>query len=447
MPVASFSGLASGIDSASLVNGLVGVARQPITRLQKQQSTLNQQAARIDDLRTKLSAFRTAARALDSQSEVLATKATSADSSIVKVTASGNTSASAYDILVTSLATSTRAYADPVAAKDQTGLFGTGTLALTIGGATTNITVDGSDTLASVAGKINDADIAAVAGLFFDGTNWRLSVNGTETGAAKAVTFAESGGLTLGLSNPANLIQPAADAIFEIDGFPVTSASNTVTSAISGVTLELVKPSPTATATGIKIERDPTALETKVNEFVKTYNDVMNAIDAEVPKDGTVRTGSLAGDTTLRSIQTRLRGLVGQQVSGLSGNYTTLSSVGISLSRTGTMSVNTSKLSAAATADPAAVAALFAAEGTATGVMRSIDSVVEGYVTSGSGVLSAKSKGLRDRVSTIAERIDGMELRISKYEDTLKKQFTSLEMLVSGLNAQGNQLAAITRNF
>jgi flagellar hook-associated protein 2 len=447
MVVASFSGLASGIDSASLISGLVGVARQPITRLQRQQSTLNQQAARVDDLSSKLSAFRRAAQALDTSKEVLATKATSADTSVVKVTASGSTDASAYDIRVTSLATSTRAYADPFAAKDQTGLFGTGTLGLTIGGTTTNITVDASDTLASVAGKINDADIAAVAGLFFDGTNWRLSVNGTETGAAKAVTFAESGGLTLGLSNPLNLTQAAADAVFEVDGFPVTSASNTVTTAISGLTLELVKPSPTAAATAIKIERDPTALETKVNEFVKTYNDVMSAIEAEVPKDGTVRTGSLAGDSTLRSIQNRLRGLVGQQVTGLSGNYTTLASVGISLSRTGTMSVNTSKLSAAATADPAAVASLFAAEGTATGVMRSIDSVVEGYVTAGTGVLSAKSKGIRDRVASIAERIDGMELRVTKYEDTLKKQFTSLEMLVSGLNAQSNQLAAVTRNL
>jgi flagellar hook-associated protein 2 len=447
MPVASFSGLASGIDTASLVTGLVGVARQPITRLQKQQATLNQQAARVDDLRTKLSAFRRAAQALNSTTEVLATTATSADTSVVKVTGSASASASAYDVRVTSLAKSTRAYADPVAAKDQTGLFGTGTLALTIGGTTTNVTVDASDTLASVAGKINDADIEAVAGLFFDGTSWRLSVNGTETGAAKAVGIVESGGLTLGLSNPANLNQAAADAVFEIDGFPVTSASNTVTSAISGLTLELVKPSPSPAATTIQIERDPSSLETKVNEFVKTYNDVMNAIDAEVPKDGAVRAGSLAGDPTLRSIQSRLRGLVGQQVSGLSGNYKTLSSVGISLSRTGAMSVNTSKLSSAANADPAAVAALFAAEGTATGVMRSIDSVVEGYVTAGSGVLSTKSKGIRDRANSISERIDGMELRVTKYEDTLKKQFTSLEMLVSGLNAQGNQLAAVTRNL
>ena len=264
MPVASFSGLASGIDSTALISGLVGIARQPITRLQKEQSTLSQQAARVDDLRSKLSTFRTAAQALNSTQEVLATKASSADATIVKVTAGADATTSAYDIHVTSLATSTRAYANPVAAKDQTGLFGTGTLSLTIGTTTTDITVDASDTLASVAGKINDADIGAVAGLFFDGTNWRLSVNGTATGAANAVGFAEAGGLTLGLSDPANLVQPALDAVFEVDGFGVTSASNTVSTAIEGVTLELVKASPTTASTGVKIDRDPAALETKV---------------------------------------------------------------------------------------------------------------------------------------------------------------------------------------
>lgn len=128
MPVASFSGLASGIDSTALISGLVGIARQPITRLQKEQSTLSQQAARVDDLRSKLSTFRTAAQALNSTQEVLATKASSADATIVKVTAGADATTSAYDIHVTSLATSTRAYANPVAAKDQTGLFGTGTL-------------------------------------------------------------------------------------------------------------------------------------------------------------------------------------------------------------------------------------------------------------------------------------------------------------------------------
>ena len=447
MPVASFSGLASGIDSTALISGLVGIARQPITRLQKEQSTLSQQAARVDDLRSKLSTFRTAAQALNSTQEVLATKASSADATIVKVTAGADATTSAYDIHVTSLATSTRAYANPVAAKDQTGLFGTGTLSLTIGTTTTDITVDASDTLASVAGKINDADIGAVAGLFFDGTNWRLSVNGTATGAANAVGFAEAGGLTLGLSDPANLVQPALDAVFEVDGFGVTSASNTVSTAIEGVTLELVNASPTTASTGVKIDRDPAALETKVNDFAKAYNDVMAAIDAETPRNGVPRAGALSGDATLRSIQARLRNVVGQDVAGLTGNYKTLASVGISLGRTGTMSVNATKLTAAAAADPMGVASLFAAEGTSTGLMRTIDTTLEGYVKTSTGVLSTKSKGLRDRANTLNDRIDGMERRVSKYEDTLKRQFVSLEQLVSGLNAQSNQLASITRNL
>ena len=84
MPIASFSGLASGIDSTTLVNGLVGIARQPITRLQIDQSTLSLQAARIDDLSGKLSALRSSVRALDTSADVLSTKAKSADESVIK---------------------------------------------------------------------------------------------------------------------------------------------------------------------------------------------------------------------------------------------------------------------------------------------------------------------------------------------------------------------------
>lgn len=445
MAIASFSGLASGIDSSALITGLVGIARQPITRLQKNQSTLTLQAARVDDLSSKLSALRTAARALDSSDEVLGSKAASADDAIVKVSSGSGAAPGSYDVHITSLAQATRVYADPVAAKDQAGLFGSGTLSITIGATTTAIDVTASDTLASVAGKINDAGINATAGLFFDGGNWRLSVSGTDTGVANAVTFGETLGLTLGLAGSTNA-QPAQDALFEVDGFPVTSASNTVTDVVSGVTLELVKQSVGTTKTAVRIQRDPLALETKVNTFVKSYNDIMAAIDAEMPKNGTVKAGALAGDATLRGVQSRLRNSVGAEVAGLSGNYKSLASVGITLDRAGTMSVNSAKLSAASAKDPAGVANLFGAQGAATGVMRSLDTTITGYVTAGTGLLSAKSRTMRDRANAYDTRIDGLELRITKYQEGLKRQFASLEQLISGLNSQSSQLSSVIGN-
>jgi flagellar hook-associated protein 2 len=443
MAIASFSGLASGIDSSALISGLVSISRQPITRLAATQTTLNTQAARVDDLSTKVSALRTAARALDSSEDVLATKASSADASVVGVTVGIGAVAGTYDLHVTSLAKSTRAYSDPVAAKNQTGLFGSGTLSLTIGGTTTDVAVTGTDTLASVAGKINDAGIGATASLFYSGGSWRLSVTGTETGAAKAVTFAESGGLTLGLSKPANLFQPAADAVFQVDGFGVTSASNTVTTAINGVTLDLVSASVGTTTTAVSVERDPKALETKVTAFVTAYNAVMAAIDAEAPKNGTVKAGALAGDAAYRNVQSGLRALVGKSITGLTGDYTSLASIGISLDRMGTMSVDTAKLSTAAAKNPTGVSNVFAAQTGATGVMRSLGTLMDGYLTSGTGVLSAKAKSLRERATALNSRLDGMELRLTKYEEMLKKQFAALESLISGMNAQSSQLASI----
>ncbi len=443
MAIASFSGLASGIDSAALISGLGAVARQPITRLQTSQTTLKTQAARVDDLSSKLTALATAARALDTTDEVLATRATTANSSVVSASATTGAATGAYSLHVTSLAKATRAYADPVAASDQAGLFGTGTLSLTIGGTTTDLSISASDTLSSVADKINNAGIGASAGLVYDGANWRLAVNGTDTGTPNAVTFGESPGLTLGLNKPANLIQPAANAAFEIDGLPVSSASNTVTTAINGVTLGLAGVSDGAATTVVRVDRDSTALQTKVSAFVSAYNAVMNAISSETPQGGIVKAGALAGDSTLRNVQSALRSTVGSTVAGLTGAYTNLASIGISLDRYGTMSLDTAKLSTATAKDPAGVSALFASQTGATGVMRSLTTTVDGYVTSGTGVLATKAKSLRDRATGLQKTMDAMELRVTKYEDTLKKQFASLESLISGMNSQSAQLASV----
>ena len=443
MAIASFSGLASGIDSAALISGLGSVARQPITRLQSSQTTLKTQAARVDDLSSKLAALATAARALDTTDEVLATKATSANASVVSASASSGAATGAYALHVTSLATSTRAYTDPVSANDQAGLFGTGTLSLTIGGTTTDLSVEATDTLSSVAKKINGAGIGASAGLVYDGANWRLAVNGTDTGAPNAVTFGESAGLTLGLNKPANLIQPAANAAFEVDGLPMSSASNTVTTAINGVTLGLAAASEGAATTVVRVERDATALQTKVSAFVSAYNTVMSAISSETPQGGTVKAGALAGDSTLRSVQSSLRSTVSGTVAGLTGAYTNLASIGVSLDRYGTMSLDTAKLSTATAKDPAGVSALFAAETGTTGVMRSLATTIDGYVTSGTGVLATKAKSLRSRATGLQKTMDAMEARVSKYEDTLKKQFTALESLMSTLNSQSAQLASV----
>lgn len=170
----TFSGLASGLDTNSLIAGLVNAERAPITRLQAKQSLIDSKSRKLTTLKTRLDDLRTAALALDSRSEAMPTKAKSADESVLVATGSGGASLGRFDVRVERLASAPKVYSNGFSARDATGLFGTGTLSLAVGSSTANLTIDGTDTLDSVVSKVNNAGLGLTAGVLFDGTQYRL---------------------------------------------------------------------------------------------------------------------------------------------------------------------------------------------------------------------------------------------------------------------------------
>src|SRR5262249_3787663 len=154
------------------------------------------------------------------------------------VSASGAAQPGAYDVNVTKLAKEQRTYSNAFSAN---ALNMSGNLDLAVGGTSKQIAVTASDTLNTIADKINGAGLRVGASVFYDGTNYRLQVRGLDTGAANAVTFGGTGGIgdQLGLNVAANTKQSAQDAALTVDGFAITSKTNQVTGAIPGVTLAL----------------------------------------------------------------------------------------------------------------------------------------------------------------------------------------------------------------
>jgi len=443
-PLITVGGLASGLDTNSLISALLDVARKPIKQLQTQQAALNSQSARLKLIKTKLEALQNAAQALDTPREVLAAKATSSNESIVKATATSGTSFGSVPVIVTSLATAERTYSAPFASKTQT--FGAGgSFEIQIGSSNTVISVGPTDTLESLVSKVNGSGARVTASLVYDGNAYRLGITALDTGAANAVTFVEHGTevQTLALSSAANQVQAAADASFKVDGFPMARASNTVTDAIDGVTLELTGTS--ASPATVTVARDASAAKSKLETFVTAYNDVMKAIGAEFAYTGKARgADSLSGDPTLRGLQSRLRSLTGQTVAGLTGTYTSLASVGVSTNRDGTLTFDSAKLEAAYSKDPNGVSALLS-KGTSgpTGVLSQISTAVDAYTRGGDGSLTVRIDGIAGRVSTLDKQIASMESRIDTYESGLRKQFSELERLMSSLNTQSSQMTSI----
>lgn len=438
-PIATFSGLATGLDTASIIEQLVQLESLPITRMQQKQSNLESMKSRIKTIESRVDTLKGAAEAFDTRTNVLAASASSANESQVRATASGGAPLGTYNIEVSQLAQAERTISDTFAAADTTGLFGTGTLDITIDGDTTTIDVEATDTLASIATKITESGAAVSAAVIFDGTNYRLQVSGQETGSSKDITFTETG-TSLGLDDPGNQLVAAQDAMFTIDGLAMTRESNAVSGAISGVDLELT--GITTSAVAVTVDRDSDALQEKLQAFVDAYNSVQNGINVEFVYTGEARTGdSLAGDSTLRGLQSNLSDAVVASV-GITGALSTFAELGINTTRTGSLEFDTDRFREVLANKPSEVVNLLAGNDTLgiEGLSQRFSDLVDAYSDSSDGILTQRISSYDEQVRSIDDRILQMQVRIDKFESTLRTKFTSLETLVSGLNAQGDAL-------
>ena len=444
MPIATFSGLASGIDTGSLITQLVQLERIPIKRLESKQDDMGSIKSRLNELKKRLAAVQSAGEGLASRSDILGATATSSDEGRLAVTATGDAPKGSYTLTVSQLAAAERTYSNGFADSSSTGLFGSGTLSIQVGAdAAVDITVDPTDSLSSLASKINASNARVNAAVIFDGTTHRLQVSAQDSGSTNAVSFTETG-TTLGLDDPTNERVAAADAVFEIDGLAMTRPNNQVADAIPGVTLDLYATTDTVPVV-ISVDRDTTNTLEKVQTFVDAFNNVVRGINAESVFTGKSRVGdSLSGDSMLRNLQSALSRSVVDPVAGLGAPGDRLAEFGVRLANNGTLELDEEALTAALAADPDALVRFFEGDpaGGIDGFIDRLDGTLEAYAGS-EGLIASRTDGIDDEISRIDLSIEAMELRLVKFEDNLRAKFTNLELVVSQLNAQSAQLQSI----
>ncbi len=438
----SFSGLGSGIDTASIIEQMVYVARTPIRKLTVDVSNAKSRSTIIQNINSKLQALQTQANDLKTLSSFMANTVKSSDESVLTATATGNALPGNYTVEVLTLAKAQRTYSSTFDNKTEAGTAGSGQLTVTVGSSDgVVIEVEESDSLESIANKINASGAEVTAGIFYDGSQYRLQITGKETGAANAITFEESEGLSLGLQGATNF-QNAQDASLKIDGFDITSSTNQIKDAVSGVTLDLK--TETTSPIQITVDTDPTTMKSKIEKLVSAYNDVAKIINSELSFAGEAKGANrLAGDATLRNLQSALSSIVAGR-SDEGGTFSSLSQLGISTQRDGSLSVNSAKLDAALASDPVGVGTMFAGatEQSDTGFADKFSILVDRFINSSSGILTAKKKGLDSSVQNLNDAIDKYETRMTTYEEKLRMQFTKLETAMSTLNSQSSFMAS-----
>jgi flagellar hook-associated protein 2 len=394
----SSPGIGSGLDVNGLVSQLMALEQRPLIALTRKEAGFQAKLTAFGTVKGALSALQSAAAALSDPARFSAFKATVADTSIFTATAAASATAGSYAIEVQSLATAHKlqsitcaAESTPVGSGTLTIAFGTyadsvnGTGAFTLNPdkATQAITIGaGQNTLAGIRGAINAANVGITASIVNDGAGNRLVISSRDSGVANQLkitvtdddgTHTDTSGLSQlaydGSATPAPLTnltraQAAQNATLKLDGIAVSKASNTITDAISGVTLNLLKTSAAGATTALTIARDSAGIRSAVEKFVKTYNDAFKALKELTAYNAATRQAAvLQGDATVRAIESELRGVLNRALSTAGGGVTSLSDIGVSFQKDGTLKLDGAKLQKIIDDPTKDIATLFAALG------------------------------------------------------------------------------------
>lgn len=464
----SSPGLGSNLDVNSIISQLMALEQRPLTALARKEAAYQSKISALGSLKGALSAVQTAAATL-----VPATGTTAAQKFTVFATtlsdytvAAASTSASAvagtYTLEINQLATqhsvaSATGAATPFSgAGDTLPVGGTLTLSLDSAGGSsphksTDITIANGATAENIRDAINGAN-AGVSALVINGVAGKqLVVTSDEAGSNQFIKLSGIAGLahdpdaTPAPTDAFVQSQPAQGSAFKVNGIAVEGVSNTVTTAIDGITLNLLKgPEAPATAlsTTLTISKDNSSLTTGVNALVKAFNDFATTASGLGSYDAaTGKAGALNGDSTLRAAQSSLRNVLGNVPGGLAGaSLQRLSEVGVSLQKNGTLSVDSAKLSAAIGDDLAAVANLVAAYGGAF-------ETAAGKLADTNGLISARTEGIKASIKSITSQSQLVSNRLTQIEARYRKQFTSLDTLIAGMTTTSNFLAQQLANL
>lgn len=449
MAAITSAGVGSGLDIEGLVSKLVSAEGQPATlRLTRKEAVLQANLSALGNLKSALSTFQTSAEGLKDLSAFQARTATSSKEDLLTVSATNSAVASSYEVKIEKLAYAAKMHSGDFTS--DTEVVGAGSLAINLGTSSFNVTVAAETTLAGVRDAINNAadNPGVSASLIKVDTGTQLVLTSNKLGAANTITIAATdsdGGDGKDLNRLATAgfttIRPAQDAVIYLDGQKVTRDSNSISDAITGVTLTLKKADVDTTAS-LNISLDKESVKTKVTDFVKAYNSLVGTINSLGYDPVSKKQGTLFGDATLRSVQSQMRQALSNPVQGAT-SFTSLAQIGIKTNFKGELQVNAQKLDSVISTDFEAVSKLFASS---DGLAKRFDSVLTSALSS-TGPLVSHVDGVKNQITDIGEQRQRLNLRLASVETRYRKQFTAMDALLGQLQTTSSFLSQQLANL
>jgi flagellar hook-associated protein 2 len=435
LPTLQIGGLMSGLDTNSIIDGLLDVERIPVQQLQSRRSAYQAKDTAWQTINTRYSAIRSALEGLESAGDFdVFAAATSSNESAVTVAAGGTAQPGTVSFTVDRLAANHQV----VSTTSFTGgsdLVAAGDFTITIDGTDHTVTADGAGTLADLAAEINALEIGVAASVIsVDGTDHRLMLSADTTGNDAAFTTSS----TIASLASTSVVQEGVDAELTLGSgagaLTISRPSNSIADLVAGVTIDLH--ATTSSSVTVAVDRDVDAAVEQITELVDALNEAMSSMQGYTAYSAETESGGvLVGDGTVRNLMIDLRSAVSSAVNASSSEYATAGTIGISLTRDGDFTLDADSLRSALESDFDAVAGFFDVAGAA------LDAALD-EAEGATGKIARARDLWQSQIDAIDDRIEVLEDRIERREAALIRQFAGLESAMATLTSQAAWLSA-----
>ena len=461
----SSAGIGSGLDVNGIITSIMGVEKQPLLHLQADASAMQTKLSAVGQMQSMVSSFRDALTPLTNAASFAVTSSASSDPTTVTASSTATAVPGAYSVSVSALASTQTTVSAAGQFSAGTDVVGTGSITLSLGtwgtGQTTFTAKPGTSdvvipidatahTLAGIRDKINAANAGVSATIVTDANGARLALQSSSTGAANGfrvkVTDADGNNTdALGLSrlafDPASGVtqmtqtQAATNTQASINGIAVTTAGNSLTDVVGGMTFNLSKV--TTTPVTVNVTQNTDAVKAMLTSFVTAYNALAGFLTSSTQYDPTTKTAAvLQGDATTTGLQNQLRSMVSQG-SSASATFGSLSSMGIQFQKDGTLTLDDTKVGAALQNLPELTKALSNVDLTTpanNGIAKKIDDWANGLLAS-NGSLTGETQSIQSEIKSNQNDQDAMNIRLTATEARIRAQYTALDTAMSQANS------------
>lgn len=448
-------GIGSGLDLNGLLDQLNEAERgklAPITRQQEQQEA---KISAYGKIQSSLDGLKDAADALKSP-KLFQSLSANVRGDEISATVDAEALPGSYRVEVSQLATSgtlasSRANdsSEALVLNDATQLQ----LHFGLDGTSSSVAIDiaADSSLEDLRDAINSHQDAGVsASVIFDGVGHRLALSSSETGIEASIHsfgFLNASGdsVTVNTAEGSALTSGTAitgqDAALKVNGIDITSDANRIEGAIQGVTLNLdglaIGAGETASST-VTVERNTLKIREAVSDFVEAFNEMKGTIGTLTTYSGDRESaGELVGDSTVRTIEGRLRSVLTGGVSG--GEFATLSELGITLQRDGTLATDEDTISELAKNNPNALSDFFAGVSGDNGLADNVSATIN-RLTGNTGTLGIAISGAENRIESLDARYERMEQSIERTISRYRVQFGQLDSMIAQMNQTSTYL-------